>query len=199
MFTFNFQTKRCTNFGDSLYVVGNVDLLGNWDPRKGLLMSTDKKTYPVWKSNTIETEDYNGAIEIEYKYVLITKDGKIYWEEGNNRTLVNKLKIKDWVFDKDFKKRNTNNMYFTTNSKTTVESIFNEVVKLNKIYLTVQGDMKQSQYATVIYKDFVKKQIVFKLRHNYIKKNKLQIINMPYYCITFNETSPVIEGPFEYY
>ena len=159
---------------------------------------TNKKMYPNWKSNTIETNN-NDIIKIEYKYVLITKDGKIYWEEGNNRTLVNNLKIKDWVFDKDFKKRNTNNMYFTTNSKTTVDSIFNELVKLSKIYLTVQGDMKQSQYATIIYKDFVKKQIVFKLRYNYIKKNKIQIINMPYYCITFNETAPIIEGPFEYY
>ena len=199
MFKFHFQTKRQTNFGDFLYVVGNNDLLGNWDPRKGLLMTTDKKTYPYWKSNIIETEDYKGIIEIEYKYVLITKDDKIYWEEGNNRSLVDYLKIKNWEFDKDFKKRNTNDVNFTTNSKTTVTSLFDELFKLDKIYLSIKGDMKQSQSASLIYKDFIKKRIIFKLKYNYIKKNNLQTINMPYYCITFTGSNPVMEGPFEYY
>lgn len=199
MFTFHFQTKRHTNSGDSLYVVGNDDLLGNWNPRKGLLMKTNKKIYPYWKSNIIETEDYNGVIEIEYKYVLITKDGKIYWEEGNNRSLVDYLKIKNWEFDKDFKKRNTISVNFTTNSKTTVTSLFNELFELDKVYLSIKGDMKQSQYASLIHKDLDKKLIIFKLKYNYIKKNKLQTINMPYYCITFTGSTPVIEGPFEYY
>ena len=199
MFAFHFQTNRTTNFGDFLYVVGNDDLLGNWNPHKGLRMTTDEKTYPIWKSETIESDNHNNIINIEYKYVLITKDGKIYWEEGNNRSLVNNLKIKDWVFDKDFKKRNTNSMQFTTHSKTTVNSIFNELTKIKRVYLSIKGDMKQSQYATIIHKDFIKKQIIFKLRQNYIKRNKLQTINMPYYCITFNNCTPTIEGPFVHY
>ena len=199
MFTFHFQTNRHTNFGDSLYVVGNDDLLGNWDPRKGLLMTTDKKTYPIWKSNTMKGNNHDAIIKIEYKYILITKDGKVYWEEGNNRTLVNKLKIKDWVFDKDFKKRNTSSVDYTTNTQTKVNSVFNELFKLNKVYLSIKGDMKQSQSASLIHKDYIKKQIIFKLKYNYIKKNKLQTINMPYYCITFTEDTPTIEGPFEYY
>lgn len=199
MFSFHFQTKRKTNLGDTLYVVGNHEILGNWNPHKGLVMSTNEKIYPNWKSDVIETDNHNELINIEYKYVLITKNGKVYWEDGNNRTLVNNLNIKNWVFDKEFNKRNTNQIYFTTHSKTMVTSIFNELVKLDKVYLSIKGDMKQSQYAKIIRKDFVKKQIVFRLNSNYIKLNKIQIINMPYYCISFKETTPTIEGPFEYY
>ena len=199
MFSFHFQTKRQTNFGDTLYVVGNDSLLGNWDPHKGFIMKTDEKTYPIWKSDTVQTDSNKHIINTEYKYVLITKEGKVYWEEGNNRTLVNYLKITDWEFDTELKKRNTNNIQFTTHSKTIIDSIFNELFKINKVYLTIRGDMKQSQYATIIHKDFAKKKIVFKLKYNYIRKNKLQNINMPYYCITFTEDTSTIDGPFVYY
>lgn len=86
-----------------------------------------------------------------------------------------------------------------TSSKTIIDSIFSELSKLNKIFISIRGDMKYSNCADIIDKDLVKKCIILKLKHNYIKKNKLQTINMPYYRISFNKKTPIIEGPFEYY
>ena len=198
MYTFHFETRKLTNYGDSLYVVGNHELLGDWDYKKGLELKTNKDDYPIWKSIDFETDDYKDIIDLEYKYVLVKENKKVYWENGNNRKLINFLKISDWEFDYNFKSRITQDISFMTSSKTIISSIFNELCKLNKIYISIRGDMKYSQCASIIHKDFVRKNIIFKLKHNYIKKNKLQIINMPYYRILFDKEKPIIEGPFEY-
>ena len=199
MFSFHFETKKTTNYGDSLYVVGNHVLFGNWDYNKGLEVKTNKYIYPTWKSEYFETDKYNDIINLEYKYVLVTKDKNVYWEIGNNRKLINFLKISNWEFDDKLKNRFTQDIYFMTSSKTIISSIFCELYKLNKIYISIRGDMKYSHCADIIDKDFIKKYIILKLKHNYIKKNKLQTINMPYYRISFNKETPIIEGPFEYY
>ena len=199
MFSFHFQTRRNTNFGDNLYVVGNHELIGNWDPKKGLKLTTCKKSYPNWRSDVIETNEQNDILALEYKYVLITGNGDIYWEEGSNRTLMNALKITNWEFDKTFKARITKKIDFMSSSKTTFNTIFEELVKLDRLYISVKGDMKQMKFATIIRKDLINKRIILRVHNNYIKKNKLLSVNLPYYSITFNKNNPVMEGPFEYY
>ena len=199
MFSFNFKTKKYTNYGDSLYVVGNYEMFGNWNPKMGLKLTTDKRSYPIWKSEILETNNQDDILNFEYKYVVITKDGDVYWEGGNNRTLVNSLKISNWEFDKELKTRTTKSISFTTNAKTNTPKIFNELIKLRNIYILIKGDMKQLKYANIIHVNYMKKQIIFKVKENFIKKNKLQHDNLPYYCMNFVNNNPVIEGPFEYY
>ena len=46
-----FSANFKTNFGENLYICGNIPDLGNWNPEKSLKMHTDSHLYPVWNSN----------------------------------------------------------------------------------------------------------------------------------------------------
>jgi hypothetical protein len=45
-FEVTFSVDAETEFGDQLLVVGSAPALGAWDPRKGMIMHTDRKSYP---------------------------------------------------------------------------------------------------------------------------------------------------------
>lgn len=45
-----FQFKYKTEQNEEVYVMGNVDDLGNWDISKAEKLVTGKLTYPIWKS-----------------------------------------------------------------------------------------------------------------------------------------------------
>ncbi len=74
-----FRTYLLTPAEENFDVVvcGEGDLLGNWDPDRGLKM-TRKAEYEY----EVETGDINA--DAEYKYVIIYK-GKAIWENGENR------------------------------------------------------------------------------------------------------------------
>ena len=39
-----------TDLGQSIALVGNHPLLGNWNPLSAIIMHTSAEAYPVWKS-----------------------------------------------------------------------------------------------------------------------------------------------------
>jgi len=45
-FEVTFSVEAETEFGDQLLVVGSTPALGAWDPKKGMIMHTDRKSYP---------------------------------------------------------------------------------------------------------------------------------------------------------
>lgn len=45
-----FELTCETIFGEEVYVVGNIEQLGKWDPLKGMRLRTDPDNYPKWYS-----------------------------------------------------------------------------------------------------------------------------------------------------
>lgn len=75
------SVRTMTNFGQSLFVVGNLPELGAWDPNRALGLSSD--AYPVWTRRLFLPP----GVDIEYKYLKKDGQGNIVWESGANRTL----------------------------------------------------------------------------------------------------------------
>ena len=64
--TFNF-TCADTVPGDQVAMVGNMPLLGHWDPMRAVPLTTNPQTYPIW---SIKIDLPRDKI-IEYKYLVI--------------------------------------------------------------------------------------------------------------------------------
>ena len=64
----SFRVKFETNFGQAVYIIGNIEELGSWEPSKAVALSTNKDKYPWWKS----TGDLVCPVgmEIYYKYLV---------------------------------------------------------------------------------------------------------------------------------
>ena len=45
-----FSANCQTEFGDIVYICGNIHELGEWNPLKGLRLYTDIRLYPRWRS-----------------------------------------------------------------------------------------------------------------------------------------------------
>ena len=46
----NFQMKIETPLTDQVFISGNIEELGNWDPFKSLKLISDEQKYPIWTS-----------------------------------------------------------------------------------------------------------------------------------------------------
>jgi len=68
-----------------VYVCGDVDGLGNWDPVKALQLITYHDIYPCWVSKNPVEVPLNKTIE--YKY-FVEKNNHIEWEELENNRVV---------------------------------------------------------------------------------------------------------------
>ena len=73
----HFQVEAETSFGDSLVLVGSTEQLGCWNPKKGLALTTDAETYPIWH---LAGTDMGVACDIEFKVVKLHGDGEAEWE-----------------------------------------------------------------------------------------------------------------------
>ena len=88
-----FKAEVETQWGDSVVIVGSTNQLGNWTPRKGIALSTDETTYPVWHlRNGI---DMGEQCDVEYKLVILraARDGQPaheQWEEIGESPLENR-------------------------------------------------------------------------------------------------------------
>lgn len=87
-FVLFFRINYKCSFGESLYVVGNIDTLGNWNPARALKL--DWSDGHNW-IKTLKVMHDNTKI-IEYKYIVGTSDANhsltnIRWELGPNRRL----------------------------------------------------------------------------------------------------------------
>ncbi|XP_058093541.1 phosphoglucan, water dikinase, chloroplastic [Magnolia sinica] len=70
----NHQVK----FGEHVAILGSVKELGSWK----------KKVPMTWtEAGWVLDLELKGANDVEYKFVIVTKEKKMQWEEGNNRVL----------------------------------------------------------------------------------------------------------------
>ena len=77
----SFRVKFETKYGQSLYIIGNIEELGEWEPSKAIPMTTSKDIYPTWKI----TKEFTCPLGMEIYYKYLVKEGNnIYWEELNN-------------------------------------------------------------------------------------------------------------------
>lgn len=67
---------------DHLVMVGNSSLFGEWSPLMAPKMNADK--FPFWELNV----EYQKLPErLEFKFVVITENKDLIWEEGENRVI----------------------------------------------------------------------------------------------------------------
>jgi hypothetical protein len=76
--TVSFKCRYKTSFGSSLFVVGNLKVLGDWDLKNGIALSTTADTYPVWTQKAAFSCPV--GTEITYKYFVKDTNGNIEWE-----------------------------------------------------------------------------------------------------------------------
>ena len=70
--------------GERLYLAGDADVLGAWDPKRALRM---QQRVPNRWSVTFDVETIlRGAIY--YKFIAVGEDGSVRWESGNNRHIL---------------------------------------------------------------------------------------------------------------
>lgn len=85
--TITFKCKYETEFGEELFIIGNIEELGSWEPKKAIRMETTKDAYPMWTiTNTFVCPV---GMEIFYKYIVkktnpTTNEVEIIWEELPN-------------------------------------------------------------------------------------------------------------------
>ncbi len=85
--TITFKCKYETSFGEELFIMGNIEELGSWEPQKAIRMETTKEVYPLWTiTNTFVCPV---GMEIFYKYIVkktnpTTNEVEILWEELPN-------------------------------------------------------------------------------------------------------------------
>lgn len=75
-------------FGESLRIVGNHAMLGDWEPQRGWKLTTNEDIVPCWV--TAEPILVDSFFEVKYKYVVVGQDGALSrWEdhEGNRSVI----------------------------------------------------------------------------------------------------------------
>lgn len=77
-FTINNAT---TNWGQNVYIVGNCDELGNWNPQAAVGPASCPN-YPTWNV----TANLKPGTNIEFKAIKKYDSGGVVWQSGNNRT-----------------------------------------------------------------------------------------------------------------
>ncbi|MEV5678707.1 carbohydrate-binding module family 20 domain-containing protein [Streptomyces sp. NPDC052179] len=76
----SFGVNATTQPGQNIYVTGDQQALGSWDPAKALKL--DPATYPVWKLDV----SLPAGTSFAYKYLRKDAAGNVTWESGANRT-----------------------------------------------------------------------------------------------------------------
>jgi glycosidase len=81
--TFTVNNAPSTNFGDNVYLVGNVAELGNWGTTTSTAIGPMLcPNYPNWF--LLQSVPANTAIQ--FKFIIIRSDGSVQWENGSNHT-----------------------------------------------------------------------------------------------------------------
>lgn len=73
-----------TLLGDHVVVVGCAPSLGSWSAARGLQLTTDNDTFPVW-TGTAELDDNGNTFE--WKLAIASRGGALEWETSGNRRL----------------------------------------------------------------------------------------------------------------
>jgi hypothetical protein len=76
-----------TDYGTNIYLVGNIQELGNWDPDHAIgpfFNETESiASYPSWFYDV----SLPASTNIEYKFIKKDSSGNVVWESGTNHTL----------------------------------------------------------------------------------------------------------------
>lgn len=80
----NFRERVVTNYGQTIKIVGNNDLIGNWNPDKAVTLDANDYTSdnPTWKVSIT----FPAGTAIEYKYINVNSDGSFTWERDPNHS-----------------------------------------------------------------------------------------------------------------
>eukprot|EP00930_Biecheleria_cincta_P047031 TRINITY_DN32532_c0_g1_i1.p1 TRINITY_DN32532_c0_g1~~TRINITY_DN32532_c0_g1_i1.p1 ORF type:complete len:511 (-),score=73.15 TRINITY_DN32532_c0_g1_i1:25-1557(-) len=73
---------RHTYWGETLAVCGASPLLGEWNPKKALRLTTSPGMFPKWCSEVVNIDQGTA-----YKFVILQHDGNVWWETQKNRML----------------------------------------------------------------------------------------------------------------
>ena len=118
--TVSFKCKYKTSFGSSLFVVGNLKLLGDWDINNAIPLSTTTETYPIWTQKNAFSCPV--GTEIIYKYFVKDINGEIIWENlpenANRKKIISKpgeflIEDEENVTGTDFQQTQNNNSNIT--------------------------------------------------------------------------------------
>lgn len=79
-----FEEMVTTTWGESVYIVGSISQLGNWDTSSAVALSASQYTAanPIWTA----TITLPAGTSFEYKYVKIEADGSVVWESDPNQS-----------------------------------------------------------------------------------------------------------------
>lgn len=81
--TFTVNNASPTNFGDNIYLTGNVYELGNWSTSSTVAIGPMlAPNYPNW----FITASVPACSAIQFKFIKITSGGAVTWENGSNHT-----------------------------------------------------------------------------------------------------------------
>jgi len=83
-----FSVVAETSLGDKLFAVGNLDVLGSWQPSAGFELGTNSEAYPCWSGLAVLPNEFAHSNKVlEFKFVVLRRDGSLLWEPGENRSL----------------------------------------------------------------------------------------------------------------
>ena len=79
-----FNERRATSFGQTVYIVGSIPQLGNWNAASAVALSATKYTNsdPLWFASIA----LPAGTAVEYKYLIKGSDGNVVvWESDPDR------------------------------------------------------------------------------------------------------------------
>lgn len=81
-----FQAITPTRVGENIFIAGSIPQLGSWDLKKALPLSADMydNTCPLWQAQL----DLPAGTKLEYKFVRKYDDGRVVWEDDDNRSTI---------------------------------------------------------------------------------------------------------------
>ncbi len=85
MIKLQFYLRFHTHYGQSIWISGNIDELGNNDSSKAFPLEYLNDEF--WLGS-IEITKRSSSKKISYKYILKTEDGELLQEWGNDRTII---------------------------------------------------------------------------------------------------------------
>lgn len=77
-----FKVNTTTNWGQNVYIVGNIAELGNWDPDKAI-GPFHTPNYPEW----FLPVSLPRSTTVEYKFIKKDDSGNVTWEGGSNHSI----------------------------------------------------------------------------------------------------------------
>ena len=79
-----FYLTETTQYGENVFIAGNISALGNWNTNNGFALSSALYTQSdnLWFGSL---ELVTAGTPFEYKYYKVESNGAVTWESGSNR------------------------------------------------------------------------------------------------------------------